>query len=84
MITIFNRKELLITMDVNKQADVRTILSSNGIPYVIKTTNLQSAQSVGSRRGQFGSFGVNQAFSYEYKIFVHKNDYDKAVSLLLF
>ena len=82
MITIFNRKELLVTMDMNKQANVRDILSSNGIPYEIKTTNLQSSQAVGSRRGRYGSFGVNQKFSYEYKIYVHKNDYDKAVGLI--
>lgn len=40
MMTIFNRKELLMTMDLKKQADVREILSANHIPYVIKTTNL--------------------------------------------
>ena len=83
MITIFNRKELLVTMDMNKQAIVRDTLSASGIPYVIKTTNLQSSQAAGSRRGQFGSFGVNQNFSYEYKIYVHKNDYDKAVGLII-
>ena len=42
MITVFNRKELLITMDMNKQAEVRDILSANKIPYVIKTTDLQA------------------------------------------
>ena len=82
MITVFNRKELLITMDINKQADVRNILSANGIPYVIKTTNLQSSQFAGSNRGRIGTFGVDQNFSYEYKIFVHKNDYGKAVGLI--
>ena len=78
MITIFNRKELLITMDMNKQAEVRDILSANKIPYVIKTTDLQSAQTAGSHRGRIGSYGVDQSFSYEYKIYVHKNDYDRA------
>jgi hypothetical protein len=82
MITIFNRKELLITMDHNRQADVRNILSANNIPYVIKTTNLQSSQIAGSNRGRLGTFGVNQNYSYEYKIFVHKNDYDKALGLI--
>ena len=82
MITFFNRKELLITMDLNKQADVRSILSANSIPYVIKTTNLQSPQFAGSNRGRLGTLGVNQNYSYEYKIFVHKNDYDKALGLI--
>ena len=31
MITIFNRKELLITMDMNRQFNVRDILSAKGI-----------------------------------------------------
>jgi 3-phosphoglycerate kinase len=81
-ITIFNRKELLITMDFNKQADVREILSANKIPYVFKTTNLQSSQVIGSHRGRIGNFGINQDYSYEYKIYVHKNDYDKAWHLI--
>ena len=31
MITIFNRKELLITWDIARQGEVRDILSANGI-----------------------------------------------------
>ena len=31
MITVFNRKELIITMEMNSQAEVRYILSQNGI-----------------------------------------------------
>ena len=82
MITIFNRKELLVTMDISRQSDVRNILSANNIPYVIKTTNLQSSQFAGSSRGRTGNFGINQQFSYEYKIYVHKNDFDKAAGLI--
>ena len=82
MITIFNRKELLVTMDINKQANIRDILSANNISYVIKTTNLQNSQFAGSRRGQIGNFRINQDYSYEYKIYVHKNDYDRALYLI--
>lgn len=82
MITIFNRRKLLITMDFQKQAEVRGVLSANNIPYLTKTTNLTNAQAFGSHRGHQGSFGVNQNYSYEYKIYVHRNDYDKAVSLI--
>lgn len=74
--------EVLMTMDFNKQADARGILSANNIPYVTKTTNLTNTQAIGSHRGYQGSLGVNQDYSYEYKIYVHKNDYDKAVSLI--
>ena len=68
-------------MDLKWQAEVRDILSANGIKYVIKTVNLQSAPAIGSRRGQIGNFGINQDYSYEYKIYVHKDDYDKSMNL---
>ena len=67
MITVFNRKELIVTMEMNRQAEVRDILSKNNIEY---------------RRAQTGSFGINPDYSYEYKIYVHKKDYEKAAQLL--
>lgn len=82
MITIFNRKELLNTMDMKQQLIIRDILSANGINYKVKVTNLQSAPVIGSSRSRVGSFGINQDYSYEYKIYVHRNDYDKALSLI--
>lgn len=69
-------------MDFKKQADVRAILSGNKIPYVIKTTNLQSSAVIGSHRGRVGNFGIDQDYSYEYKIYVHKDDYDRALRLI--
>ncbi|MBR5448063.1 MAG: hypothetical protein IKV40_06535, partial [Clostridia bacterium] len=67
MITIFNRKELLATLDMKRQADVREILSANGIDYIVKVTNRQSAAALG--RGRAGTFGMNQVPIYEYKIY---------------
>lgn len=82
MITIFNRKELLITLDMKRQSDIREILSSNSIDYVVKTTNLQSATVVGSQRAYTGNYGINQEYSYEYKIYVRKKDFNKALRLI--
>ena len=82
MITIFNRKELLITLDTKRCGDVRDILSTNGIGYTVKVTNRQTAAAIGSSRARSGSFGINQNFAYEYKIYVHKNDYDNALRLI--
>ena len=82
MITIFNRKELIITTDMKRQSGIRNILANNNIDYVIKTTNLQNAPVVGANRGRTGSFGINQDYSYEYKIFVHKKDYGRAKLLI--
>lgn len=83
MITIFNRKELSITLDMKRQSEIREILSANNIEYVVKTTNLQSATVVGSQRAYTGNYGINQDYSYEYKIYVRKKDFDKAVCLII-
>lgn len=82
MITLFTRKELLITSNTKQQGDVRDILSANGIEYVVKVTNRQNAALLGSSRARTGSFGINQDLAYEYKLFVHKKDYDKALQLI--
>ena len=79
MITIFTRKELLITFDTKRYADVRDILSANGIDYTIKVINLQNSSVFENKRDRYGSFGVNQNYSYEYKIYVHKKDYEYAL-----
>ena len=50
--------------------------------YKVTITNLQSAPLFGSARGRVGSFGINQDYSYEYKIYVHKKDFEQAAYLL--
>ena len=82
MLTIFNRKELIVTMEMNRQSEVRDILSQNGIDYTVKTTNLHASPILGNRRGRVGNFGINQDYSYEYKIYVHKKDFEKSVCLI--
>ena len=37
MLTIFNRKELIVTMDIHRQAEIRDVLAQNGINYTVKT-----------------------------------------------
>ncbi len=82
MITIFTRKELLITLDMKHQANVCDMLSANGIDYAVKVTNRQNQAVMGSSRARVGSFGMNQDIAYEYKIYVHKKDYDHALRLI--
>ena len=36
----------------------------------------------GRSRGRSGSFGVDPNYSYEYHIYVHKNDYENALRLI--
>ena len=80
MLTIFNRKELITTMDMQRQANIRSVLSANGIAYTVRTENLQGSSALGGRSR--GSFGVDPNYSYEYHIYVHKNDYENALRLI--
>ena len=83
MITMLNRKELLITYDMNKQSEVRTILQNHKIEYHVKVKNLLSPTPVSAgSRAHAGSFGVDLSKSYEYKIYVKKSDYERAISLM--
>lgn len=79
MITMFNRKELLLTTDIKRQVEVRDILSASGIDYTVKVTNLQRAAFLGGSRTRMGTVGINHDHSYEYKIYVHKRDYEQAL-----
>lgn len=82
MITLFNRKELAITSDIKRQNEIRDILAANDIDYIVKVKNLLGTEIVGTRRTNFGSFGINQDYSYEYKIYVLKDDYERAANLI--
>ena len=83
MITIFNRKELLITYDMKEQNEVRTILRDHHIKYDVKVKNLLSPSPFStSGRTYIGSRGVDLKKSYEYKIYVKKSDYEEAMGLL--
>lgn len=83
MITIFNRKLLIATMDMKKQSDLRYRLESAGIDYTVGVKNLQSSECFGTgNRDRYGSVGINQNYSYEYKIYVYKKDYEKALKTI--
>lgn len=84
MITIFNRKEVCITYDMKRQAEVREILQRENIDYRIKVINRKtqiSPFSIAGTRAYTGSHG-NRMMEYEYHIFVHKDDYERALYLL--
>jgi hypothetical protein len=82
MITVFNRRELLITYDFDRQAEVRGLLGSAGITYALRIFNRNSAPFGGGSRARYGSFGERLELQNEYKIYVHKKDYDLAVALI--
>lgn len=79
MITVFNRRELISTFDMRKQAEIRSILSDNGIEYHVKTINRKSPSPAGAgSRGYTGTYGEKTDMAYEYVIYVKKEDYENA------
>ena len=83
MITIFNRKEVCITYDMNRQAEIRNILQGANIDYIIRTKNRTETMLVrGGTRAYTGSWGNRQMMDYEYHIYVHKDDYEIALYLI--
>lgn len=76
MVNILNRRELILTQSMKRQSEIRAILSANGIDYQLKTL------SPPNQRGHRGSLGINSDCSYEYRIYVHKKDYEKAKYLI--
>ncbi len=64
MITIFNRKQLIITYDSTIQSKIRDIHAANKVYYSINPI--------------LGLYGSSQP---EYKICVHKKDYEYACYL---
>ena len=83
MITVFNRKELLITYDMTKQNEIRAILRDHNIKYDVKVKNLLSPSPLHvAARSYIGSHGIDLTKSYEYKIYVRKADYERALELI--
>lgn len=83
MLTIFNRRELLNSFSMEEQNRVRDILARNHIDYRVKTVNLSARSAfAGGGRARTGSFGVDMGCAYQYYIYVHKNDYARAQSLI--
>lgn len=71
MIHLFNRKELLLTSSMERQARVRDILETNHIPYRVRTSS-----NISRSRGVIP--GMRMDLMYQYRIYVKKSDYEKA------
>ncbi len=83
MITIFNRKELITTFSIEKQSEVRDILSANHIEYHVKTINRSSPSPMATgARARMGTYGQSMSSMYEYVIYVKKQDFEQAVFLI--
>jgi hypothetical protein len=65
MITLFNRKELIITNSIEHIAKIRYALEANGVDYKIGTSNI-------------GNYMGNSHSLYNNYIYVRKKDYEQA------
>lgn len=79
MITIFNRKEIFVTYSMGKQIEVCDRLRAAKIPYTVGTSGNRMREAA-HRSG--GVIGGNINAMVEYKIYVKKEDYEKAVNAL--
>ncbi len=81
MFTIFNRKELLLTFDLDHLSKARSKLRQNHIDYYVRTVNRNGgASGLGaSRRATLTTLGQKTDYTYEYHLYVHKKDFDDAM-----
>lgn len=78
MITLFNRRELLVTDSMKRQSEIRALLSKNGIGYSLKTRGQDDSLTRSDVRARTGSAGIDLEHMYMYTFYVHKDDYEKA------
>ena len=81
MITIFNRKELLMSYDLRQVNNLRELLRANQIDYHVKASYSRSPFSTPAGRTRSPYYGsVRQ--QERYTVYVHKTDWDRAMYLL--
>lgn len=78
MLTIFNRKQLLVDFDLSTVAQAREILNLNNIPlhFCKKRGEDRVAYATGA------SSGRSDARTYVYMLYVRRKDYERAKQLL--
>ena len=76
MINIFNRREVLITRDMAAMSQTADRLNAAGIGVQVRTGTLASAGR------SHGIPGIRAESAYEYRIYVHRRDYERAKSLM--
>ena len=75
---VFNRRELITILSQQKLFRVREALSTAGIASYVKTHG--AARS--AERARYGTAGLRQDTLYTYTIYVHKDDYDRAIAAI--
>lgn len=81
MITIFNRKELISSYSMEEQSRIRNALCRFGIDYLVDTSS-GMARNYGSGPIAIDRFGTDPLKTTQYRIFVKKKDYEKALAAI--
>ena len=75
---IFNRKELFVTMDLQKFIQVINILNNANIKYSTKIFN-----TFGVKVNTVEAIGLNSNYMSQYYIYVHKKNYEQACTAII-
>ena len=78
MLTILNRKELITIASQRKFFRIREALANAGIASHIRTHGIMGAAANRSR----GMPGLNHDAAYTYTVYVHREDYHRAVEAI--
>lgn len=79
---LWNRKEVYNGFSIKVFNEIKEILKSYGIKYTTRVVNRKNSNLFGPSRGYTGSFGEKTEFTYEYYLYVHKDDYEKAMRVI--
>ena len=81
MITFFNRKLVLSTMNIDRYTNAREDLITAGIKYTVSTKGRNTKHTVA--RAYTGTATASRSVSgMIYDIYVHEKDYDKAIAAI--
>jgi len=80
---VFNKESVYVGYSLDELLKVRKALEQEGIKYSYKVKN-HSGQWMarGTRRGRFGSFGMNMNYERQYAVYVHRKDFEEAKYLV--
>jgi len=81
---MLNRKSVYIGHDMKQFSEIRNLLAEEGIDYKYKVKNQMGEWSGehGTIRSNMVMLGQDSSLDYEYEVFVHKDDYEKARRLV--
>ena len=80
---LFSKEDVYIGYSIEELSKVREILEKDSIKYTYKVVNRSGQLSRrGTRRGSFGSYGLNMDYTKQYAVYVHRKDFEKAKYLV--